>query len=122
MSSGRIVVAPKFSASQFWNWIKDNDCTWTSVVPTIVSILLKNENSLASFSPNHKLRFVRCASAMLPIDRNREFGQRFGVPILEGYGMTESCSQCTLNPLDAMKLGSVGKPYAAKLKSWMAIE
>lgn len=116
MSSGRIVVAPKFSASQFWNWIKDNDCTWTSVVPTIVSILLKNENSLASFSPNHKLRFVRCASAMLPIDRNREFGQRFGVPILEGYGMTESCSQCTLSPLDAMKLGSVGKPYGSEVK------
>ncbi|MFT9005877.1 MAG: AMP-binding protein, partial [Liquorilactobacillus hordei] len=26
-------------------------------------------------------------------------------------GMTESCSQCTLNPLDNIKIGSVGKPY-----------
>ncbi|MCP0887181.1 AMP-binding protein [Ligilactobacillus sp. WILCCON 0076] len=111
LSGGRIAIAPKFSASRFWNWVIENDATWSSVVPTIVTILLKSKTAMASFNPEHKLRFVRCASAMLPVSRNKEFSETFGVPILEGYGMTEACSQCTLNPLDAIKVGSVGKPY-----------
>lgn len=111
LSDGRIVIAPKFSASRFWTWINENDATWSSVVPTIVTILLKNEKSRLAFDPNHHLRFVRCASAMLPLNRHKAFVEAFKVPILEGWGMTEACSQCTLNPLDAIKLGSVGKPY-----------
>lgn len=110
-TDGKIVIAPKFSASNYWNWISDYDCTWSSVVPTIVTILLKNQQSQKSFNPRHHLRFVRCASAMLPVERHQEFTEQFKVPILEGYGMTESCSQCTINPLDKIKVGSVGKPY-----------
>lgn len=73
LSDGRLVIAPKFSASHFWQQVMENDVTWSSVVPTIVSILLKNEKALAQFVPNHKLRFVRCASAMLPVSRHKEF-------------------------------------------------
>lgn len=111
LTDGKLVIAPKFSAHKFWPQILDNNVTWSSVVPTIVTILLKNKTANAFFSPNHKLRFIRCASAILSINRQKEFTERYGVPILEGYGMTESCSQCTLNPLDHIKLGSVGKPF-----------
>lgn len=111
LTDGKMVIAPKFSASKFWSQILENDVTWSSVVPTIVDILLKNQKANATFRPNHKLRFIRCASAILSVNRQREFTERYRVPILEGYGMTESCSQCTLNPLDRIKLGSVGKPY-----------
>jgi acyl-CoA synthetase (AMP-forming)/AMP-acid ligase II len=111
LAGGKMVIAPKFSASKFWPQVLNNDVTWSSVVPTIVTILLKNEAANAAFRPNHKLRFVRCASSMLTVSRHKEFVRRFGAPILEGYGMTESCSQCTLNPLNAIKVGSAGKPY-----------
>lgn len=114
-SDGKLVIAPKFSASSYWNWISDYDCTWSSVVPTIVTILLKNKNSQKAFNPRHHLRFIRCASAMLPVERQQEFTEHFHVPILEGYGMTESCSQCTINPLDNIKVGSVGKPYGTEV-------
>ncbi|WP_127849263.1 AMP-binding protein [Lacticaseibacillus hulanensis] len=111
LAGGKMVIAPKFSASKFWPQVLSNDVTWSSVVPTIVTILLKNEKANAAFRPDHKLRFIRCASSMLTVSRHKEFVRRFHVPILEGYGMTESCSQCTLNPLDAIKVGSAGKPY-----------
>ncbi|MFT9098361.1 AMP-binding protein [Liquorilactobacillus sp.] len=111
LSDGRLVIAPKFSASRFWQQVMENNVTWSSVVPTIVSILLKNKHALAQFDPSNKLRFIRCASAMLPVSRHKKFIKKFCVPLLEGYGMTESCSQCTLNPLDNIKIGSVGKPY-----------
>src|SRR6185437_13542972 len=33
-----------------------------------------------------------------------------GIPILEGYGMTESTAAATLNTKDSVRFGSVGKP------------
>jgi long-chain acyl-CoA synthetase len=39
-----------------------------------------------------------------------EFFDSCGIPILEGYGMTESCAAATLNTTEAQRYGSVGKP------------
>ncbi|GHV96959.1 acyl-CoA synthetase [Lactobacillus nasalidis] len=117
LAGGRIAIAPKFSASRFWGWVHEADASWSSIVPTIVMILLKNENALAAYkaNPQNRLRFIRCASAMLPVARHKQFLETYHVPLLEGYGMTESCSQCTLNPLDAIKIGSAGKPYHTEM-------
>lgn len=111
LSGGKIVVTEKFSASKFWNQIRDNGVTWVSVVPTIVNILLINKNSLAAYSNDIKLRFVRCSSFALPLDKLTEFQTKFHTRILEGYGMTETASQCTINPFDAPKVGSAGKAF-----------
>ncbi|MGP0051331.1 MAG: AMP-dependent synthetase/ligase, partial [Solirubrobacteraceae bacterium] len=39
-----------------------------------------------------------------------EFFDACGVLILEGYGLTETCAAATLNTVDAVCLGTVGKP------------
>ncbi len=41
-----------------------------------------------------------------------EFFYACGVPLMEGYGMTETASVTSLNTLDAFRLGSVGRPLA----------
>jgi long-chain acyl-CoA synthetase len=38
-----------------------------------------------------------------------EFFDACGVPVLEGYGMTESCATATLNPPGAPRYGTVGR-------------
>ncbi len=46
-----------------------------------------------------------------PIGRDvLEFFAAIGVPVLEGYGMTETCAASTLNTVEEMRLGSVGRP------------
>jgi long-chain acyl-CoA synthetase len=39
-----------------------------------------------------------------------EFFYACGVPVLEGYGMTETCAAATLNTLSEVTVGSVGRP------------
>jgi len=39
-----------------------------------------------------------------------EFFDACGVPVLEGYGMTETCAASTLNSLSEQRIGSVGRP------------
>jgi Acyl-CoA synthetases (AMP-forming)/AMP-acid ligases II len=115
LSGGKLVIAEKFSASKFWNEVKENNVTWVSVVPTIVNILLINQKANENYSDDIRLRFVRCSSFALPLDKLTAFQTRFHTRILEGYGMTETASQCTINPFDAPKVGSAGKPFETDL-------
>jgi long-chain acyl-CoA synthetase len=56
-----------------------------------------------------RVRF--CISGGAPLSREiAEFFWAVGLPLIEGYGTTEACPVLTLNTLDAIKLGSVGKP------------
>jgi long-chain acyl-CoA synthetase len=57
------------------------------------------------------LRFVICGAAPMPRELISEFEQRYGVPIVEGYGLSECTVCCTLNPLHGVrKAGTVGLP------------
>ncbi len=39
-----------------------------------------------------------------------EFFHAIGIPVGELWGMSETCGVATLNPPDAVKLGTVGPP------------
>ncbi len=56
-----------------------------------------------------RIRFVASGSA--PLDANvMEFFHAIGVPIIEGYGLTETSPILTFNPLNALRVGTVGRP------------
>lgn len=115
LSDGRLIIAPKFSASKFWSVVNREKVTWVSAVPAVISILLNTEKP-DYISP--QLRFVRSASAPLPLQHARRFEEEFGLPIVESYGMTEAASQICVNPVPPEKrvLGSVGLPTGLSLQ------
>lgn len=115
LSGGKIVVTQKFSASRFWHQVQTNGVTWASVVPTIINILLLNDKAKAAYNDQTHLRFVRCSSFSLPLEKLTAFEETYHTRILEGYGMTETASQCTLNPFNAPKVGSVGVPVGTDM-------
>ncbi len=109
VSGGAVIVAEKFSLSRFWGWVADHQATWFSVVPTIISHLLHGPDTPGS-SVIERLRFARSASAPLPIETQRSFEDRFGLPIVETMGLTETAAQMLSNPLPpgVRKIGSPG--------------
>ena len=40
LSGGSVVVPHRFSVSHFWDWMDEHRCTWSALVPTIISQLL----------------------------------------------------------------------------------
>ena len=57
------------------------------------------------------LRFVRTASSAMPQRMFRELQQRFQIPVIEAFGMTEALSHCFTNPLHGeQRVGTVGLP------------
>src|SRR2546430_1080994 len=55
-------------------------------------------------------RLTVAASGAAPLSKDlAEFYEAVGMPLIEGYGLTEGGVVC-LNPLDRPKPGSIGKP------------
>ncbi len=57
----------------------------------------------------HRIR--QCTSGAAPIAKQiLEFFYACGVPVLEGYGMTETATAAIVNTLEEFRFGSIGKP------------
>lgn len=108
-SGSSLVLPRKFSVSHFWPLLIDHACSWFSVVPTQISYLL--HQSETEPAPLSRVRFGRSASAPLAPEVHRAFEQRFGIPIIETMGLTETAAQILSNPLPpaARKMGSPGQ-------------
>lgn len=112
VSGGTIVVCDRFSASRFWQTCSTHAITWFSVVPTIISHLLHGQAD-PDDQTKARIRFGRSASSALAVETQTAFETRFGIPIVETMGLTETAAQILSNPLPPglRKIGSPGLPY-----------
>ncbi|MFH1985029.1 MAG: long-chain-fatty-acid--CoA ligase [Pseudomonadota bacterium] len=105
----QIVLRRQFSASEFWPLVDQHKINFWSAVPAVYQILLtdptRQKYDLSS------LQFGICGAAPLTEETMRNFQDTFGIPIVEGYGLTEATCVSTLNPRDGVrKIGSIGLP------------
>src|SRR5205809_1238204 len=115
-TGGSVVVPTKFNPLSFWPTVREHRVTWYSAVPTIHQVLLSRARGSRP-SGSEQLRFIRSCSAALAPQTMADIEERFGVPILEAYGMTEAAHQMASNPLPpgARKAGSVGRGTAVEI-------
>jgi len=115
---GSIVMPHRFSASSFWQLVSAHRCTWINVVPTIIAYLLNGADPRASGLSIDQVRFCRSASAPLAPEQQRAFERRFGIGIIETFGMTETAAPCFTNPYEPeqRKLGSPGRAFGNEAK------
>jgi fatty-acyl-CoA synthase len=85
-AGGSVVIAEKFSASNFWSDIVRNDCTLFQYIGELCRYLLKAPPS--EYETCHRLRLV-CGNGLRG-DIWEDFRDRFAIPrILEFYAATE---------------------------------
>jgi acyl-CoA synthetase (AMP-forming)/AMP-acid ligase II len=97
-SGGLVVVPPKFDPMTFWPTLQEHHATWYSAVPTMHQMLLmRNRGERPPGAQG--LRFVRSSSSALSPETMAQLESRFGVPVIEAYGMTEASHQMASNPL-----------------------
>jgi len=118
-SGGTVITAPGFQPDRVAAWLRDLSPTWYSAVPAIHHALLRVSRQEEGM--RHRLRFIRSCSAPLPPSLLSELEERFRVPVIEAYGMTEAAHQIASNPLPPSphKPGSVGVPtgYTVSIRS-----
>ncbi len=115
VSNSCVVTVGKFSVTNFWQIIEKYQCTWFSVVPTIINYLLNDGFNVKSLDLK-KLRFGRSASAPLSPEVHKKFEKTFNVKIIETMGLTETAAQILSNPPNGGKHGSAGKAYGNEVR------
>jgi acyl-CoA synthetase (AMP-forming)/AMP-acid ligase II len=121
LRGGTVVAPSRFSARRFWADVQRYGVTWYSAVPTIHQTLLARalDPALAEAPPpgTTTLRFARSCSAALAPATMQGLEERFGVPVLEAYGMTEASHQMASNPLPPARRvpGSVGRATGVQI-------
>ncbi len=81
---------------------------WPAVPRQIIGLTCHSDLNTSKIS---KIQHIGCGSSPLPVVMMKHFEQISGVPIIEGYGATETSMAVSCNPVNYRKIGSVGIPY-----------
>jgi long-chain acyl-CoA synthetase len=105
-----VFIMERFSTSEAVRLLKTGEFTYFPGVPTMFHYLLQATRGEAGLRLPH-LRLCVSAGAIMPATLNREFESHLGVPLLDGYGITETSTMVTMNwPIGQRVLGSCGFP------------
>lgn len=104
VAGATLILKPKFSASNFWKDVISEKITQFNIIGAMAHILL--EYPLLQ-KKKHQVR-VAFGGAFSKKCIKR-FKDKFGIPLLESYSLTES-PMVASNLLDDNKIGSIGKP------------
>lgn len=93
---GTIILLETYSASKFWDQVRRHDSTFLSIVPMQLRTILAQPAQ--PDDRQHRVRFSFYA-LLTSDDEWDRFEQRFGIRLVEGYGLSETLGICTCNPL-----------------------
>ncbi len=115
VAGSSLLVSDGFHASGFWDLVEAENISWINAVPSILMVL--SQRTEEPHQPQ-RIRFMRSASAPLPRATKERIEARFGIGVVETYGMTEAGSQITANPLpgEGTRTGSVGRPHGIEVR------
>jgi acyl-CoA synthetase (AMP-forming)/AMP-acid ligase II/CBS domain-containing protein len=116
-SGGTIAIPSRFNPLGFRRLLEAQRATWYTAVPSIHQMVLARSRDAELAQGDRVLRFIRSASAKLRQDTLLQLEERFGVPMLEAYGMTEGSHQIASNPLPPAprEAGSVGRSVGLRV-------
>ena len=112
---GTVVMLPRFEAGPALQLMAANKVTFFAGVPTMYWGLLGalDDSGVDVKELAANLRVAAAGGSALPVEVHKEFEQRFGVTILEGYGLSETSPVASFSPHgEPARAGSIGTPIA----------
>ena len=110
---GTVVMLPRFEADPALKTMAKEKVTFFAGVPTmywgLLGALEDSGVDVAELAAN--LRVAAAGGSALPVEVHKEFERRFGVTILEGYGLSETSPVASFSPYgEEVRVGSIGLP------------
>jgi len=102
------VYLPRFSATRMLDLLARQKVTTVMAIPSMYRVLLTVQD-VAAYDLS-ALRLCVAGGESLPKEVVRAFDARFPVPLLEGYGVTETAPVLSVNRPGANKPGTAGQP------------
>lgn len=114
---GTVVMLPRFEARAALQLMGKEKVTYFAGVPTMYwGLLGALEEVRAAGGVDveelaRNLRVAAAGGAALPVEVHKEFQRKFGVTILEGYGLSETSPVASFSPRgEEVRVGSIGRP------------
>lgn len=108
-AGGTLVLLPRFDPKSAFELMQQHRVTYFGGVPTMYFALLNFPDS-AQYDIS-SLKYCVSGGSAMPVEVMRAFDEKYGVNILEGYGLSETSPVASFNVLERPKKpGSIGIP------------
>lgn len=95
LRGGTVVLLSRYSNSRFWELLSLTKATVTSVVPTIIHDQLGQMGKFNKLKSKLKLTRIQLGSAPVVPQEASEFVEKTTIPLIQGYGQTETALRST---------------------------
>lgn len=109
MGGATMTMLPRFETQKAMQVIERDRVTVIALVPTMYFFMLDADpDGKYDFS---SVRMAVSGGAALPEETHRRFKEKYGIVILEGYGLSETSPVASFTQQgDEVRVGSIGKP------------
>ena len=107
LAGASVVIADRFDPKTFFGTVESERPTFFSAVPTIYAMLAALPDEVVPDTSS--VRFGVCGAAPASAQLLTRFEDRYGFPLIEGYGLSEGTCASTINPVEGpRRAGTVG--------------
>lgn len=97
--------------SDFWKIVSKNNVSYVEMVPTSLFMILNTPYERSDIEGNSTLKYIGCGSAPLAVDVQKKFQERFSIPVINLYGLSETGPTHYDDPFsEDWQPGSIGRP------------
>jgi acyl-CoA synthetase (AMP-forming)/AMP-acid ligase II len=112
LADAEFVLGDQFDPDRFWDRIEAQGATAFLYLSRMLSVLYNQERGPAGGADSVEWAIGHGFGFDTDEELIRNFEERFGITVLEGYGVTEVATIATYNRRDDRRPGSVGKPVS----------
>jgi acyl-CoA synthetase (AMP-forming)/AMP-acid ligase II len=113
IAGATLVLMPRFNLEQLSSLMIEESISMMALVPPAMNAICAAAEA-GQFPKDHKVQWVKCGAAPLAPDLARRFTSAAGIPIRQGYGMTEASPVTHIGYLEPQLYhpDSIGHPVA----------